>query len=80
MRKLIYCLADGHKVDSLTKAKESGQTYTVTCEVIQEPVHITEKQKARRIKIQRARCLGFPRGGVQFPTAAFKINCSSLLS
>ena len=51
MRKLIYCLADGHKVDSLTKAKESEQTYTVTCEVIQEPVHITEKQKARRIKI-----------------------------
>ena len=51
MRKLIYCLADGHKVDSLTKAKESGQTYTVTCEVISEPVHITEKQKARRIKI-----------------------------
>ena len=54
MRKLIYCLADGHKVDSLTKAKESGQTYTVTCEVIPEPVHITEKQKARRIKIQVA--------------------------
>ena len=51
MRKLIYCLADGHKVDSLTKAKESGQTYTVTCEVIPEPIHITEKQKARRIKI-----------------------------
>ena len=51
MRKLIYCLADGHKVDSLTKAKESGQTYTVTCEAILEPVHITEKQKARRIKI-----------------------------
>lgn len=51
MRKLIYCLADGHKVDSLTKAKESGQIYTVTCEVIPEPVHITEKQKARRIKI-----------------------------
>ena len=71
MRKLIYCLADGHKVDSLTKAKESEQTYTVTCEVISEPVHITEKQKARRIKIQRAWCLGFPRGGVQFPAAAF---------
>ena len=30
MRKLIYCLADGHKVDTLTKAKESGQPYTVT--------------------------------------------------
>lgn len=51
MRKLIYCLADGHKVDTLTKAKESGQAYIVTCEVIQKPVHITEKQKARRIKI-----------------------------
>ena len=62
MRKLIYCLADGHKVNTLTKAKESGQTYTVTCEVISEPIHLTEKQKARRIvqiaslhKMRRAR-------------------------
>ena len=51
MRKLIYCLADGHKVNSLAKAKESGQAYTATCEIISEPIHITEKQKARRIKI-----------------------------
>ena len=51
MRKLIYCLADGHKVDSLTKAKESGQAYTVTCEVIPEPVHVKKKKKARRIKL-----------------------------
>ena len=70
MRKLIYCLADGHKVDTLTKAKESGQTYTVTCEVISEPIHITEKQKARRIKIQRAWCLGFNRGGATYTTDA----------
>ena len=51
MRKLIYCLADGHKVNSLTKAKESGQAYRRVCEVIPEPVRITEKQRARRIKI-----------------------------
>lgn len=47
MRKVIYTLANGTTVDSLTKAKMSDQKYTVSCETIPENRNVFLKNKNR---------------------------------
>lgn len=52
MTKVIYNLSNGTKVNTLAEALASGMPYTVTYEdIAKEPVKLSEKQKARRVKI-----------------------------
>ena len=51
MRKLVYVLSNGIIETTEKGAKESGLEYRVALQNIPEPVYMTEKQKANRIKL-----------------------------
>jgi hypothetical protein len=51
MRKLVYILENGIIETTEKAAKESGLKYRVALQNIPEPVCMTEKQKAMRIKL-----------------------------
>lgn len=51
MTKVTYTLANGTKVNTMAEALASGQKYTTSYEQIAEPVHMDERQRARRVKI-----------------------------
>lgn len=51
MRKLVYILENGIIETTEKSAKESGLKYQVALQNIPEPVCMTEKQKAMRIKL-----------------------------
>lgn len=52
MRNLFYKLSNGTVVKTLTEAKESGQSFSpFLVEESRPPIELTDKQKARRIKI-----------------------------
>ena len=51
MRKLVYILENGTIETTEKSAKESGLKYRVALQNIPEPVCMTEKQKAMRIKL-----------------------------
>lgn len=52
MTKVSYTLANGTVVTSYAEAKASGLPYKVSYEPVPpKPIELTEKQRARRIKI-----------------------------
>ena len=52
MRTIIYTLSNGTVVNNLAQAKASGLSYTISCRPVIEKVHVTEAQKAKRVKIK----------------------------
>lgn len=52
MTRVVYTLTNGQKVYTLKEALTSGQGYTTGYEPVPDaPSKLTEKQKARRIKL-----------------------------
>lgn len=53
MTKTIYTLANGTRVSTMAEALASGMKYRVTYEpVAKEPIKLSEKRKAMRVKAE----------------------------